>query len=392
MTRTTLLPLVIGLASFSTAHARQLGPCADGGWGHIDPNGVNIHVRADGSDTGGDGSAEHPFASIEQALKITRTLPAAQRHIAVGPGQFSTHLLLDRSTDAGLVIQGCGADSVLVGSSQTPVVDIATSGAVSLAGFALTGGQGALTVRNGSATIDSVGISQSAGIGLVVSGSGTSAELSDVTVSDTQGGGCGWGASFTDATVRWSGGGVVNATGLGIYADNADISLTDVDVADTSTLADGTLGRGLHAQYSSVEINGGSWPGNHDTSIFLLDPRDSLISNVIIIFPGAGVIIIFPGAGFVSTGDGIVVKSTDGSSSVDVFDNTILGAPRAGILIDGAEVTMSGNQADGTGLYDTWGSHFYAQHGADVSGPDSVMTLSGASVLAIGTDPLTCAQ
>lgn len=394
MTGTKLLAMVVATASFSTAHAQTVGPCADDGWGHIDSASAALHVRAGGDDVNGNGTAASPFASVARAVQAARGLPVSQRRIAVGPGEFATAVVLDQATDAGLVVQGCGADqTVLSGGSSAPVLDVATSGAVSVEGLGLSGGLDALTIRGGAtATVTSVDIDSAYGRGLVVAGATTTATLDDVTVRDTQGA-CGWGAAITGATVQWSGGGVDGAAGVGIFADGADLTLTDVDVAGTATAGDGTLGRGLHAQYSRLRATGGTFDGNHDASIFVLDPLgDGWISGVVINFPGAGVVINFPGAGRSGTGEGVVVKSTGLGDGIDLSDNVVIGAPRAAILIDGADVVMSGNAASGTGLYGTHGAHFFSQNGASVAGSDAdeVVALSPSEALPIGGGAISC--
>lgn len=393
MVRTNLLVIVVASASFSTAHAQSVGPCTDGGWGHIDAGSPAVHVRAGGDDLTGDGTAARPYGTLARALQATRALPESGRRIAVGPGTFAAGLALDQASDDGLVVQGCGPDdTVLTGAGSAPVLDVAAAGDVSLAGLGLAGGLDALTIRGGaSATVDTVDVSGAAGRGLVVQGASTVASLADVTIRDLQGGSCAWGAAITDATVQWTGGGVDQAVGLGIFADGADLTLVDVDVSDTAAASDDTLGRGLHAQYSRISMDGGQFTGNLDASIYLLDALSgSSIFGVVITLPGAGVVITLPGAGRSGTGEGIVVKSTGAGGAVDLVGNVIQGAPRAAILVDGAEADLSGNTASDTGLYATYGAHFFAQGDADVSG-SGIVTLSSSSALLTGDQPLSCA-
>lgn len=393
MIGTNLLAIVVATASMSTAHAQTVGPCSDGGWGHIDSVSPAVHVRAGGDDLAGDGTEARPFATLARALQATRALPASARRIAVGPGSFAGGLTLDQASDNGLVVQGCGPDeTLLAGGGSAPVLDVSAAGAVALAGLGLTGGVDALTIRGGaSATVDAVEISNTSGRGLVVQGATTVASLTDVTIRDVQASSCGAGASIVGATVDWTRGGVEQAEGLGIFADEADLTLVDVDVADTAPAFDDTLGRGLHAQYSRVSVDGGQYTGNRDASIYLLDVLNgSSIFGVVITLPGAGVVITLPGAGRADTGEGIVVKSTGAGGSVELVGNTIDGAPRAAILVDGAEVEMSGNTASDTGLYDTYGAHFFAQHDADIVG-SGIVTLSDSSALITGDQPLSCA-
>lgn len=356
------------------------GPCAGGTWGDIDPNGRVYHVRADGSDIDGTGSAQHPFATIGAAIDTAAAHDRGVHRIAVGPGVFPTQIALD-DDDAKIDLMGCSPDETTLKavSDTASILDAEGSHHFDVKGVELSGGWRAVRVRDGGhATLDDVTIRDSAQASVLVRGTTSEVTLTDSWVVDPQVvSDMGWGIAVLDGTLTMNGGGVDGATGLGIFGDAGTLSLTDVQVTGTASSPMG-LGRGLHLQNgSNLTLTGGLFKKNADTSLFLLDSGNVVISGLVIDITSAGIVIDFPSTGL--TGDGIVVY---GGQNVQIYGSQVIDSARAALLFDGAQVTVSGNDTTDNGL-SIGGYTKFAQDDAEAAGDDApdVLDLHGALML-----------
>jgi hypothetical protein len=365
------------------------GPCSDG-WGFIDDPFDAVHVRQDGDDAAGDGTIGAPLATVPAALLTTRESGQAKT-IAIGPGVFGANLWLhddtvdahgNDATDNGLAIEGCGVDEttlVPIDAGES-VFNVNGAADVRLAGFAVDGGNQSLWLKSGTvAAIESVTIRNAIDNGLLVSGSATVVMADRVVVEDTlrdmhvgepEGG---EGILVNQATMTISMSEVHRSVSSGILVEFGEVYLDGVTVEDTLPDEDGRYGRGIMVvDQSIVELRDCSLSGNHDAGIWSDSSLWLLVEDCQIAGTVAG------GHGE-PTGDGIVI--TQGGLGYDPgsFTNTVTGtnctnSARAGIIVDGVAVELSGNVAGGdNGLSDD-GVSIYVQNlddaGAFVSGTD----------------------
>ncbi len=357
----------------------QRGPCARGSWGAHGKNPLAIHVREDGSDVDGTGTAERPFASIARALDAADALPGnGVRRIAVGPGAFPTALTLDR-TSPKVHLTGCSADETVLQAVgvNTSVLDVRGNRHAKVEGVSLFGGRRTVRVRDdGALRLIASRIDAPVQAGLLVEGAQSRADLRNTTIVDPVVlGGLGWGIATIGGTVRLEGGGVHGATGLGLFAEGGAIEAVDLEVLDTAPSSPNAgMGRALHAQFGTdLKLVGGLFQGNADAAVFLLEPGKVVIDQLVIDFTSAGIVIDFPSTGL--TGDGIVIVDGD---QIQLTNNAIVDAERAGLLIHDASVEASGNETSQNGLRIS-GFTKFAQRGGTAHGDDAdeVLTLTG---------------
>ncbi|MFT4623391.1 MAG: hypothetical protein ACI8PZ_002047 [Myxococcota bacterium] len=339
------------------------GPCSDGGWGAI-PAGDVVHVRIDGTDDG-DGSADAPLRTLAAAVDLAGRRDALNRVIGVGPGIFPTDPIMVDETQVGVTLAGCGVGSTLLAATDhtEPLVSFAGGSAGGLAGLALLGGAVGVEITDGAvALLSDIQISGAFGPGVLVDQA--TVEIDGVMVlppsPDAE---CGYGLSVTAGVARGEELMVVGALGLGIFLQDAVLSMDLVDVALTVMDPGAQLGRGLHAQDSFVSVRSGAFSGNVDASLFIDDSWADL-QGIVIDITGAGVV------GDVLTGDGLVVVD-DGTRRVRLLSSRVIGSPRAAVLLDGASMLASDTIVEGTGLELLVGAPFGLQNGARLIGGDS---------------------
>jgi len=359
--------------------------CQFGGWADAEDSRHVVHVREDGSDTDGNGTRRNPYATVDAALEHLRDDGHnGKSRIAVGPGVFDTSVHLAAS-DPKVEIVGCSAarTTLQAVSPGESVISVDGQKHAWLRGVTVAGGRRALRVRDGG-RFDVRGsvIDGSSQVGVLVQGEQSRLHLHDTTVTSTQAlDDRGWGVAVIDGgRLEMNRGGVYDSVGVGIFGDDADVTLSDVEVIGTQTTGrfDSELGRGLHLQNgSSLEINGGLFRDNSDAALFLRDPKSMRINGIVIDITSAGIVIDFPSTGL--SGDGIVVH---GGQPVTLTDNLITGSARAAILFDGATGTVSGNETDDNGLVID-GTSIFAQEQAHVGGDDAglVYDLQGPLLL-----------
>ncbi len=381
-------------------------PCSDGTWGYIVDPDAAIHVRADGDDATGDGSAANPVASLERALELSRE-PEGGRTIAVGPGTFPTSIDIqgepgEDPDDTGLAIEGCGAgDTVLTAAdAQAHVIRVSESTGVRLAGFTTEGGRRALWIWNGAeVTVEAVDVTDSLRLGVVLGGFDSIVSLVDVTVHDpvVEAEGeveYGYGIAIQEAAVTMSGGGVYNANRVGILAHMALVDLDGVTIDGTASDSDGYLGRGIQLQDLSVaSLTGCSLSGNRDAGLFSLRSVDLVLDGLTVDGTGAADV---PGSGD-TTGDGIVLTQGDGNYDPAEFQATltqcvVTASDRAGILIEDVTATLTDNTAGTDNGMSDDDTSIYVQGDAVVNGVDDTAVPATSLVLnqiGVETDSLS---
>jgi hypothetical protein len=350
-------------------------PCSGGTWGSISDPDRSIHVRADGSDETGDGSATAPLATLATALLATRELEEDKR-IAVGPGVFDANLSVlamtvnadnEDASDTGLVIEGCSTEeTALVPVDESlPVIKVTAAQDIQLAGFSIDGGRRALWIWGGAtATVDFVTVRNSTRLGVIFGGWHTIVTASNLVVEDTQQEvdaldvEYGYGISIQDADVEIVDSSVSNSRRVGILIDFAQVALDNVTVDGTQASSDGALGRGIQVQdFSTLELYNseiGASVANSDAGVFSQTSLWLQIENVGV--HGTGVAELPPGeeacSGEGCPGDGIVINQAGEINDPafytnNLYDNTVAGSARAGIIVDSVAAEIDGNTAGG---------------------------------------------
>lgn len=360
-------------------------PCADGSWGFITDGQDAIHVRADGDD-GNDGSDAAPLATVGAALTLSREA-SQPRRIAIGPGTFAATLSVfgeeaDESTDSGLSIEGCSPTETILEAenAEEPVIKVTESVGVRLAGLGLQGGRRSLWVWGGAdVEIESVHVTNSGRLGIIIGGTDSIATMTNVEVhdpvveTDEYGTEYGYGISFQNSTATMTGGGVWGAYRVGILCHYADVTFVDVSVEDTAQDSDGYFGRGIQLQdLSMATISGGNLAGNSDAGVYSLRSLYLELDGLTVDATAASGV---PDEA-ADTGDGIVISqgvtNNDPASYLAVLtDNTVTGSARAGILIDSVSAEINGNTAGADNGLSEGGSSIYAQGNFVMSGADS---------------------
>ena len=342
-------------------------------------------MRADGDDAG-DGSGDAPLATLGAAVTLSREA-GQPRRIAVGPGTFAASLNLSGQelgdpTDSGLSIEGCSPTETIVEAADSTewVIKVTESTGVRLAGLGLEGGRRALWVWGGAeAEIESVHVTGSGRLGVIIGGTDTIATLTNVEVhdpvveTDNDGTEYGYGISFQDSTATMTGGGVWGAHRVGILCHFANVIFEDVSVEDTAPDSDGYYGRGIQLQeLSTATITGGSLAGNSDAGVYSLCSLYLELDGLSVDATAASGV---PEQA-ADTGDGIVISQGTNDNLPSSYQslltgNTITGSARAGILIESVTAEISGNTAGADNGLSEGGSSIYAQGDFVMSGTDS---------------------
>ncbi|MBW2454409.1 MAG: right-handed parallel beta-helix repeat-containing protein [Deltaproteobacteria bacterium] len=199
---------------------REIAPCGDGPWGDIPTDGSTTHV--DGSYAGGssDGSAAHPYTTIQAGLDSSQ--PGAI--VAVAAGQYDEALELDHH-----VVQLWGRCPAMVTVNAPPtefaVSALQPSSGSTIRGLAITGGRVGFATSGATAlTVEQLWVHDVGGPGIDAEG----------TLGETQ-------ADFRDILVE-------RTEGYGVFIMNATASLERMELRYGRARPDGTLGSGMFIQ------------------------------------------------------------------------------------------------------------------------------------------------
>lgn len=367
-------------------------PCSSGDWGYIAHQDTAVHVSPDGSESG-DGSCGDPVSTLEAALAITRER-SEDRHIALWPGSYTGTIDIT-SADDGTILQGCSQEDVLVESNDSDESVFCIVGAtdVTLEGITSRNGRRDIQVWSNATGIHlaNIRIEEAIETGLLIHGNGTEATIENVEVHDTQtiGGGFGYGISFQEgATVTMTGGGAYNSVAVGLLVEDViSAEISGITVEGTEPDADGYYGRGVQFQsdLGTSTLSDSAIRSVYDAGVFVMEHIDVTVDDVTVEEVLASAI---PDSDETS-GDGIVITRGDNNRNPAEFAtvverNTVAGAERAGVVLDGVTTTLSDNTVSETD------QNYVAQEDADVSGSDAgeVVELTGDEVLALNQEPL----
>lgn len=379
--------------------ARAAGPCAGGGWGDISNPNNAVHVAVDGNDKN-DGSSGKPLATLAVALLATRA--GGPQAIAVHPGSFTTnlelyHVVAGSISDDDLVIEGCSPQETTLASGHPgkAVLSYDEVDSLVLRGVELSGGDRALRAFSGAnGALTDVVIDGASRAGVVLDEATLSFTEVKITNTTTSSGSAGWGISVNESTLDWSGGGVDEAVEFGIFAHDSDLTLDDLDVTDIDANASGYLGRGLHMQEGTADLDDVRFARVHDAAVFGRRVDDATLVGIVDDDTQDGLI---PSSSD-KAAEGIVMTRAGSTAAVSNFtvsleDCDLDNNNRAAVLLDGVTATLDGTTGSGNGgpIPPGWSAPavIYYQDSAAVSGPDlsephTVAHLDGST----GLDPL----
>jgi len=370
-----------------------VGPCAGGGWGAIGAPAPDWqHVSALlGSDLLGDGTVDHPYATVARAVDAARVLPTGvSRVVAVWPGAYDASVSLQPGVgwDDPVSLLGCAPDeTALIAADPTlPVVETAVVPPTTVQGLSLVGGTRALAASEGATLwVDGVWVQGATRTGVWIAGETTVAVLRRTVVAHVaEEGGCGWGVASFGADTTWDDGAVFDTVGAGIVAEGGVLDVRRTLVSGIVPTSAGLGGRGVHAQYAELWLEDAVVADTWDAGVFALSPTGGRVRSIVIDMTGAGWVAGSP------TGDGIVVTGSQ-RGAFPVQGTVSLDVARAAVLFEEANVALSGNAAIGAGAVATYGSENLAQGAYKVSGADAatVVGLPSGS-LAVDLTPLAC--
>jgi hypothetical protein len=217
-------------------------------------------------------------------------------------------------------------------------------------------------------------------VGVVADGPATTLSLVDVEILDsqTEDGSYGYGISITEATTTLTDVTVSGASTVGVLISAADVQASNLRIEDVSPDEDDALGVGLWVQEGSVlSIEGCDIQDTLVAGIRLVETYEADIEGCTIDTVAMGVSV-----SGVEMGDGIVATQSTDAHNYDpatfahsLVDNTVTGAARAGILLDGISAELEGNQAGDDNGYSIDGVSIFAQGDAVTSGSDPVVSL-----------------
>lgn len=229
--------------------------CGVGPWGPADDGSAAVFVLEGGD---GDGSAEAPLGSVQEAVETAAA--AGVDRVVVGGGVYPGRLDLGRAQN-GLTIQGRCRDRVVLdgeGDARESAVELEASARVTLAGVELRGWpEGGVMVWTGTLVVNDARVSDSGEYGLAASGSSSALVVRDTEVTtlyddaeDTpEGVAAASGASVDLTRVQ-----VFGYTGLGLYVRDATLTVTDSSVYDLVGTGASVSGQSATLRFSGLEV------------------------------------------------------------------------------------------------------------------------------------------
>jgi len=419
------------------------GNCGDGTWGWLPVDDATIHVQA-GADDGGNGSATAPFGSIQAGLDAVASVGGGM--VAVAAGTYVENLLLTDDHD-GVHLAGRCAELVEVDGSDGVEEDATLFAAAyqgephwQISGVALrqgpragiglaagdlsvsyttvdgntfagillysadsqlsldlsqvsnsladaTGsyGYGLLVGNGGQLDAANTVVQGNTGAGIVVSGEGSTATLTDVYVNENVrpptalvavGLSAQLGGSAT-ATRLWVTGN--EGPGLHVTADGA-LSCTECDVSENSfggavvqggslTLEDCNLsdtwidselggGVGLYCDgslgASTLQVIDSVFYDPEIAAVWLIGPGTHVIEDSNLEGGWGGDVLLPDGSWEWFDGVSLVATDIPVAADLTLTDNDFESGSLAGVLLHGASATLSGNSYSDNGVDLVW--------------------------------------
>jgi hypothetical protein len=239
--------------------------CGASRWGSATLDSEAVYVDASAA-SGGDGSSEAPFDSIQAGADL-----AGQRgggRVAIAAGTYVETVRLDGNHDGVELAGRCLEQVVLDGSEggEQPAAilvsgSMAAQPTVALSGLTVTRGRlSGVRYERASGTVQGVALLDNTAWGMFVYGVEAEVDLDDVVIVGTlpdedgnlgRGIEVGQGAEVTLASCE-----IRQNHDLGVYAwgDGTAVTLTDCSVADTQAREDGNFGFGVIVQDTAAVV------------------------------------------------------------------------------------------------------------------------------------------
>jgi hypothetical protein len=269
--------------------AALAGPCADGGWGHIEPAG-SLHVAPDGDDSA-TGTAEAPLASIYEALARSRSNGLA---IGLHPGEHDASLLID-GRDDGLRIAGCGGgESFLIPAHADEfVLDVEAAEGLMLAGLGVVGGKDAITVHGGAAVeAEELEVSGAVGEAVTVEGPDTELVWTGGSVRATEED-SGEATAFhvQDGRLEVIAAELSGNVGRGIWLEGGELFVDNTRILATLLTAAGYDGEAIVADAgATLVVNSAEFTGNEGSAVDATEALFTWMENISVTVPTTGMI------------------------------------------------------------------------------------------------------
>lgn len=227
--------------------------CGPGPWPAVEIDDDAMHVAPWGSGDG-DGSADRPFESIQDAAD------EGSEQILVAAGVYLENLLLSDQHE-GLRITGrCAELSEIDGSDEEAPAVYVNGGGIAVEGVTVTGGTLGVVVWGtgpmgyANADLQNVDIARNRAHGLAVFDPGSSATLRSCRVLETlpeADGTMGRGISLEDGATLVASDLLLEGNAdnsLFMYSAGTSADIEDVTIRDTQPRVDGSRGRGIGVQ------------------------------------------------------------------------------------------------------------------------------------------------
>ncbi|MBW2456995.1 MAG: DUF1565 domain-containing protein [Deltaproteobacteria bacterium] len=303
---------------------RSVMPCSPGQWGDLPVDGTTQHV--DGAYLGGasDGTAQHPWTTIGQA--VTAAAPGAL--VAVAEGSYLEDVLI---TGKPVRLWGvCPERVVLVGTGNEVAALSIFSGAngTEVGGMAITGET----------------------IGVIASGS-VDVTVDRVWVVDTVRKAINAEATYGPTTMVVRGSLVEASRGIGVYVGGAQASVENTVVRDNVPTSSATeLGQGIYVEATpSTGLRGALWLSgsvverNQECGLYVMG-SDAAVANSVV----RGTL---PRTSDQQSGRGIMVLQHFGTgdpATLDLSHSVVADNHEAGIIVGAANLVATGSVVSGT--------------------------------------------
>lgn len=218
------------------------------------PAGATVLYVLATAPSGGDGSRERPFQTLDSALHTV----SGTTWIYLGAGRYTAGVTLDAPVH---LIGVCPTETILVGTDRATIT-VNTGANAALTGLTVNGGQPGIDVRPSAAlTLDRVVIDSARGYGLIASGVRASVTAKELLVRNVliQGLRTASGIEIPAAAVAVTGGATVRLEHT-VLRDNSDLGAAVSDQAElriTDSVIEGTHRRTLAGTDQFENCNGG---------------------------------------------------------------------------------------------------------------------------------------